>query len=237
VKVVLGDIHGCFDEFIELLDLVGPGEDDCIIAIGDLPDYGPDAPKVVTFFARRRNALSLRGNHERKHVRVVRGLMSQRNFGRAQRATVEQFDRALRSEGGTLSYREAIELFASFPLSIEFPEALLVHAGFEYGVPLGEQDERVLTGSGFMPQNRHAADGLFAWCETYPRDAKPIIFGHLGVGRAPWPYPQRENLWPIDTGCASGGYLTAVTLPDFKVFQVRARKEYRKRRSRGLPRP
>lgn len=217
-RAIVGDIGGCFDELQRLLDAVGLAEGDEIISAGDMIDRGPKSPEVVHFFKQERTRRAVKGNHERKHERVWRGLLGASAFGRNQQETLRQF----RERGSALgvSYEGAIEYFAGLPLFLEFPEAIVVHAGLTYGIPWGEQNEKILTGAGFRPENRRHPTELFNWCASYPRDAKPVIFGHAGIAKAPWPFPQRENLWPIDTGCASGGHLTAVTLPDFRIYQV-----------------
>lgn len=37
---VVGDIHGCFDELIELTEKVGLKEEDVLISLGDIVDRG-----------------------------------------------------------------------------------------------------------------------------------------------------------------------------------------------------
>ncbi|MBV6452010.1 MAG: Bis(5'-nucleosyl)-tetraphosphatase, symmetrical [Anaerolineales bacterium] len=48
--LVVGDIHGCFDEFQALLDKAGLTDDDSIVSVGDCVDRGPDTPVVLRFF-------------------------------------------------------------------------------------------------------------------------------------------------------------------------------------------
>ena len=68
-RLIVGDIHGCFDEFQALLDAACLATDDEIIALGDFVDRGPATPQVLDFFRSGPNARSVMGNHERKHVR------------------------------------------------------------------------------------------------------------------------------------------------------------------------
>ena len=224
-RIVIGDIHGCFDELQELLSLMGPTDDDEIISVGDIVDRGPNSPQVVEFFMRRKKSAVIKGNHERKHERFSMGLIRPVHFGLNQWNTVRQFAMQY-PQKVSVSYDEAIEYFKTLPLFIDLPEALVVHAGVMHGIPFAKQDERILTGAGFRKENGYdAPTGLFNWCDSYPEDAKPVIFGHLGIGKAPWNLPQRKNMWPIDMGCAGGGFLAAVTLPDFKVYTVRSRQK------------
>ena len=67
-RLVVGDIHGCWEELQELLDAAALASDDQIIAVGDVVDRGPDSPSVLEFFARGAQVSSLIGNHERKSM-------------------------------------------------------------------------------------------------------------------------------------------------------------------------
>ncbi len=70
--LVIGDIHGCYNEFQALLDKVGLNESDAIVSVGDCVDRGTDTPAVLAFFQKTPNVFLIMGNHERKHVRAGR---------------------------------------------------------------------------------------------------------------------------------------------------------------------
>ena len=45
---VIGDIHGCYQSLVNLLDLIGDtGE--TLIFLGDYIDRGPDSKKLISF--------------------------------------------------------------------------------------------------------------------------------------------------------------------------------------------
>lgn len=69
--LIVGDIHGCYRELLELFDNAALGADDIVVSVGDLVDRGPDPAAVVRWFRAREHAVVLMGNHERKHVRQV----------------------------------------------------------------------------------------------------------------------------------------------------------------------
>jgi serine/threonine protein phosphatase 1 len=69
--IIIGDIHGCFDELCALFDRVALSADDVVVSVGDLVDRGPKPGEVVRWFQDRAGAVVLMGNHERKHVRGV----------------------------------------------------------------------------------------------------------------------------------------------------------------------
>src|ERR1043165_4630837 len=66
--IVIGDIHGCIDEFRKLLESVKLREDDRLILLGDLIDRGPDPARVVRL-AHDLRAECAMGNHEEKALR------------------------------------------------------------------------------------------------------------------------------------------------------------------------
>jgi Icc-related predicted phosphoesterase len=61
--IAIGDIHGCHQEFAELLARLELTKDDRLILVGDLINRGPDSCKVIDL-ARQHRAISLLGNHE-----------------------------------------------------------------------------------------------------------------------------------------------------------------------------
>lgn len=67
---VIGDIHGCAQEFKELVDQINyDPEHDQIILAGDLVYRGPDNIGVIRY-AKQINALCVRGNHDDKVIRL-----------------------------------------------------------------------------------------------------------------------------------------------------------------------
>ena len=45
--IVVGDIHGCFDELTDLLALINLQKDDRVVAVGDLITKGPKNREVL----------------------------------------------------------------------------------------------------------------------------------------------------------------------------------------------
>ncbi len=206
--VVIGDVHGCRAQLDHLMDVIGPSPDDIIVPAGDMVDRGPDSPGCVEFAKRKKPVM---GNHEYKHVRYRQGILKQLSPSQIG-ARQQYFDRGL-------DYDADVDFMETLPFYREFPEAVVVHAGLVYDIPLEQQDKRVLVG-GMSMQHICGIDpttGYPYWCAQYPKTAKPVLFGHLSIQPK---IPRQENLFPLDTGCCHGGLLTAVTLPDFKTYQV-----------------
>lgn len=70
--IIIGDVHGCTYELMELIDLLQPTHKDHIIWAGDLVDKGPDSAGVVKIARNLSDKIPttlVEGNHENKHRR------------------------------------------------------------------------------------------------------------------------------------------------------------------------
>jgi len=84
-QIIIGDIHGCFDELLELLAKLGYQVSDSdvkhpegrkVVFLGDLVDRGPRTPdvlKLVMNMIQAGNAICIPGNHDMKLMRALRG--------------------------------------------------------------------------------------------------------------------------------------------------------------------
>jgi len=62
---VVGDIHGRFDAFLDLLKAANYNPDnDIIYSVGDLIDRGPKSYEAFNFFRENKNCFAIKGNHE-----------------------------------------------------------------------------------------------------------------------------------------------------------------------------
>jgi len=62
--IVIGDIHGCYDELIELIEKIELTLEDRVIAVGDLTVKGPKSREVLELFRRDPRFSSVIGNHD-----------------------------------------------------------------------------------------------------------------------------------------------------------------------------
>src|SRR5258706_16376943 len=84
--IVIGDIHGCFDELQDLLRVVELRTDDRVIAVGDLIVKGPRNREVLDRFIEDDRFSSVIGNHDRALRQYWRaGPPGRRKRGRAAR--------------------------------------------------------------------------------------------------------------------------------------------------------
>jgi serine/threonine protein phosphatase 1 len=211
--LVVGDIHGCYDEFMALLDLAGLSSDDTIIALGDIVDRGPDSVKVIEFFRSGHNALSIMGNHEHKHIRSSIGEVKP---SASQLITREQI--------GEADYPAALNFFRSFAHHIQLDEALLVHGFWEAGVALEEQEDSVLIGT-LSGEKRMKRQSNQEWYTLYDGDL-PLIVGHRAYNADHTPLIYNDRVYGLDTGCVYGGRLTGMLLPSFRIISVPSRGDH-----------
>jgi serine/threonine protein phosphatase 1 len=204
--VIVGDIHGCLAEWLDLVDKIGVNPEDHVISVGDLVDRGPDSPAVVDWFRSRPNTTVLCGNHERKHVKQT--LSVSQEIVRMQYAE---------------RYTEACDYMGTLPYYVELPTVRVVHAATIPGMPLSEVPEDVLCGStsGERKLKERYPEG---WWHDHYEDDIPIVFGHHVTGEQP--LVVRDRVFGLDTGACHGLRLTALVLPEFQLVSVPARGDH-----------
>ena len=62
--IIIGDVHGCYEEFQKLLDKVRASSTDRIISVGDLICRGPSSAKTLEIALSMKNLECVLGNHE-----------------------------------------------------------------------------------------------------------------------------------------------------------------------------
>jgi diadenosine tetraphosphatase ApaH/serine/threonine PP2A family protein phosphatase len=212
--IAVGDIHGCHNEFSDLLDLIKPETGDRLVLLGDLVNRGPSSTKVIDL-ARAAGSISLMGNHELRLLKFRK--TGDRKYMKEH--DLETFD-SLRPEDW--AYLEAM------PLTFEEPElnTVFVHGGFLPNEPWQRQPAEVVTRIQVVdrdgrPRKRADAPDAPAWADLW--GGPPfVIYGHT-------PRPEVYRLkWSIgiDTACVMGGLLTAYILPERRIVQVKARARY-----------
>ena len=62
--IVVGDLHGCYDELIELLQSVSFTQEDRVVCVGDLVTKGPKNREVLDLFMNDARFRTVIGNHD-----------------------------------------------------------------------------------------------------------------------------------------------------------------------------
>ena len=211
--IVIGDIHGCFDELTDILKLIDLQPNDRVIAVGDLITKGPKNREVLDLFIEDQRFSSVVGNHDRAIRQWLRG--EPVPLTEQQRKTIDQLGADAEKYSAYLR---------DLPYTIDLPNHLIVHAGIRPGVPLDEQMASDLTEIRTMGADPTRRKGT-AWHEVYS-GPKIILFGH-------WPKkkPKRAPFaLGLDTGCVYGGHLTAYVIESDELISVVARHTYDGRR-------
>ena len=207
--IVIGDLHGCFDELKDLIDLIGLRRDDRVVAVGDLIVKGPKNREVLDLFIQDKRFSSVIGNHDRKLRQHLRG--EPIPLTKDQRATLVQLD---------VQRERYSDYLKSLPFTIDLGSHLVVHAGVRPGVPLNRQMTSDLTEirtMGANPSNRRGVP----WYKIY-RGRKIVLFGH-------WPAKAPRiaaRAIGLDTACVYGGRLTAFIVESNQFVSVPARRAY-----------
>ena len=211
--IVVGDIHGCFDELTDLLDLIKLKNNDRVVAVGDLITKGPKDAEVLDLFISDRRFSSVVGNHDRKIRQKLRG--EPMRLTKEQRKTLVELERDRERYAAYLR---------SLPYTIDLGSHLVVHAGVRPGVSLEEQMASDLTEIRTMGADPSRRRGL-PWYKVY-QGRQTVLFGH-------WPSerPRRgPNAIGLDTACVYGGRLTAFIIDIQEFVSVEARDQYAKKR-------
>ena len=205
--VVVGDIHGCYDELQDLLDRVGLGPADRLVCVGDLVVKGEKNREVLDLFMSDARFSSVLGNHDRAVLRGLRGASGLK-------ASQERCVRELEDDAARYA-----AFLGSLPALLDLGSHVVVHAGIRPGVPLGEQDEDDLVELRTLGPDRTSREGV-PWYEVYD-GPQIVLFGH-------WPAPLRRGprALGLDTGCVYGYRLTAYVLEEDRLVSVPARRAY-----------
>jgi len=210
--IVVGDLHGCYDELIELLTTIDFSANDRVVAVGDLTVKGPKSREILDLFIADRRFRSVLGNHDLALLRFWRG--ERHKFTGAQKKTGREleFDREKYSS-----------FLSSLPLMIDLDSHLVVHAGLRPDRPLDQQDADDLLELRTLGRKKRTSRKGTPWYDVYDGD-KVVLFGHW-----PAPEPRRApHAIGLDTGCVYGNRLTAYIVETDELVSVPARLFYRK---------
>jgi protein phosphatase len=232
---IVGDVHGCADELLELLATLGyeaaPGGSYVspagrkLIFLGDLVDRGPKSPEVVRLVmdsVKAGSALCVPGNHDVKFMRHVWGKKVSITHGFAE--SIEQF------AGYETHFHGFSRVAADFVDSLvshyvlDGGKLVVAHAGMkaEYqGRTSGRVREFAMYGETTGETDEFGLPVRLNWAADY-RGRAMVVYGHTPVPEPEW----LNHTICIDTGCVFGGKLTALRYPERELVSVPARRVY-----------
>lgn len=232
---IIGDVHGCHDELVELLGRLGyeiTGAADApvvrhadgrrVIFLGDLVDRGPKSPDVLRLamaMVETGIALCVPGNHDAKLLKKLRGRDVRLTHGLAE--TVQQL------ESESEEFKARVATFIDGLVShyvLDDGKLVVAHAGMKEEYQ-GRSSARVRDFALYGETTGETDDfGLpvrFNWAGDY-RGSATVVYGHTPVAEPAWV----NRTICIDTGCVFGGRLTALRYPEREIVQANARAMY-----------
>ena len=207
--IVVGDIHGCYDELMELLEKADLGENDRVVSVGDLIAKGPKSREVLELFMTDARFSTVIGNHDLALRRRWNG--EDIELKPAQK----EVHKYLKTEKDAYA-----TFFNRLPFMIDLGSHLVVHAGIRPNVELYSQTTGDLTRLRTLGPDRESEEGT-PWYHVYYGE-KTVLFGHW-----PAPEPRRgKKAMGLDTGCVYGHTLTAYIIETDEFVTVEAARSY-----------
>jgi protein phosphatase len=237
---IIGDVHGCFDELVILLQKLGyeiiaqpdtpdhlgyivrPPDGRKVIFVGDLVDRGPNTPEVLRLAMRMVNAgiaFCIPGNHDMKLLRALKGRNVQVTHGLAESlAQLEQESPEFKAQ-----VVEFLDGLVSHYV-LDAGRLVVAHAGMKeelQGRASGQVRDFALYGETTGETDDFGLPIRHNWAEAY-RGKAMVVYGHTPVPEAEW----LNRTINIDTGCVFGGKLTALRYPEKELVSVPALHTY-----------
>jgi protein phosphatase len=228
---IIGDVHGCFDELVDLLGQLGYRVDGLAVTppagrkavfLGDLVDRGPKIPEVlrlVMAMVENGTALCVPGNHDMKLVRKLKGRDVQITHGLAE--TLQQLD------GEPPEFKQKVSVFLDKLVShyvLDDGKLVVAHAGMKeelQGRGSGKVRDFAMYGETTGETDEYGLPVRANWAAEY-RGRAIVVYGHTPVAEPEW----LNRTVNIDTGCVFGGRLTALRYPEKELLSTPARSVY-----------
>lgn len=224
---IVGDVHGCDRELVELLDRLGYDttvdpivhpEGRRVVFLGDLVDRGPGVAEVLATamaMVEAGSALCILGNHENKLGRALMGRNVKVTHGLA-----ESLDQLARRGD---AFRDRVKDFIDGLVShyvLDGGRLVVAHAGLAeryHGRASGRVRSLALYGDTDGETDEFGLPVRYPWADDY-RGAASVVYGHTPVPVAEWV----NNTICVDTGAVFGGELTALRWPERELVSVPA---------------
>jgi protein phosphatase len=239
---VIGDVHGCLHELLELMAALGyevnwksgdfavtPPKHRKLAFAGDLANRGPATPDVLRLvmkMVRAGQAYCVPGNQDVKLARALRSRTRGRVVPGVMRS-LEQF------AGEPAEFRAEVAKFLDGLAShyvLDDGNLVIAHAGLQermHGSGSAKARKFALSGQNNGKLDKFGLPVRVNWAASYRGDAL-VVYGHTPVIEPVW----LNNTVNIDTGCVYGGHLTALRYPERETVSVPAKAIYSESRRR-----
>ena len=196
--IAIGDIHGCLDALNEILEMVKSYPEHRLVFLGDYIDRGPFSDEVLSRLRKLEDSIFLCGNHELWLIQAVDGIKNKKE-------KIKYLKEKKISESNFQWLKDNLQFI------YQTENYIFTHSGLNKQKSLEEQNDNDYTFSKFESDYLNLT-------------SKVVVYGHSSL-------PEvliEKNKIQVDTGCAVGGYLSAILLPEKIVIRSQQTENYLK---------
>ncbi|HEU5069086.1 MAG TPA: polynucleotide kinase-phosphatase [Verrucomicrobiae bacterium] len=256
---IIGDVHGCFDELMELLGKLGyevaadvsrltlagaVAEDGAdsrpllrhpegrkLVFVGDLVDRGPKIPQVLKLVMNAVASGAALCVPGNHDMKLMRKLR-----GRDVQITHGLAESLAQLASEPENFHKCVAEFIDDLVShyvLDDGKLVVAHAGMKeamQGRGSGAVREFAMFGETTGETDEFGLPVRYNWAAEY-RGTAAVVYGHTPVPEPEW----LNRTINIDTGCVFGGKLTALRYPEKELVSVPAKQTYAESRKPFLP--
>lgn len=105
---VMSDLHGCYEKYKQMLEIIGFSDNDRLYILGDVVDRGPHGMKILLDIEKRKNVILLEGNHDLQ-AGILLSNLHLLDSGECSKELIDLYGIWL-SDGGKSTLEEYLEL-------------------------------------------------------------------------------------------------------------------------------
>lgn len=235
VIYAISDLHGCYEQYISMLQKISFSPRDTLYVVGDVVDRGPEPMKLLQDMSMRPNVIPILGNHDHMAYDILSKLLcefNEENICKYFNGDLMNFVECIgdwTANGGEPTYKGfgrlsrnrreyLLEYLSEFSL-YEFVRAgdkqfILTHSGLPEGADIEDLG------------NFNAYDFTMASTDYQKRYFNNIflVTGHLPTFQIDEKYRSRiyrkDNHIAIDTGAVFGERMSCICLDTFEEFYI-----------------